>query len=87
MSGPDLHDGATLPLGAAGPDGWETLARAAAAGDTGEEQKILRELLVLMIGGTAYAIPVERVREIVRMRELTPVPRVPAPIRGVLALR
>jgi len=46
-----------------------------------------RELLVLWLDGDPYALPVERVREIVRMRSITPVPRVPAAVRGVISLR
>jgi purine-binding chemotaxis protein CheW len=67
---------------------WESLARRAAGGrERDQTPVVLRELLVFTAGGSAYAIPVERVREIVRMRRLTPVPRVPAVIAGVIALR
>jgi len=67
---------------------WEELARAAAnPGASGEEVELLRELLTFRLADSAYAIPVERVREIVRMRPLTPVPRVPEAILGVIALR
>ena len=41
----------------------------------------------LSLDGSAYAVPVERVREIVRMRSVTPVPRFPADVRGVISLR
>jgi purine-binding chemotaxis protein CheW len=61
--------------------------RAAQRGQTGEDRSAERELLVLWLGADAYALPVERVREIVRMRPITPVPRVPAAVRGVLSLR
>ena len=72
----------------AGGQSWESLARAAAAGsDANEAPRVLRELLVLVLGDSRYSIPVDRVREIVRMRPLTPVPRVPPEIRGVIALR
>lgn len=68
--------------------GFETLARAAASrGDAPEETAAERELLVLWLGDDPYAIPVERVREIVRLRPITPIPRVPAAVRGVLSLR
>lgn len=67
---------------------WESLARNAATGRGKDEAPIvLRELLVFDIAETPYAIPVERVREIVRMRALTPVPRVPDEVIGVIALR
>ena len=67
---------------------WESLARAAASGrDANKAPVILRELLVFLLGDSPYAIPVDHVREIVRMRAVTPVPRVPSEIRGVIALR
>lgn len=76
--------------GASGAD-WEALARGAAAdfGGGGHEDASheLRELLVFGLDGAAYAVPVERVREIVRMRQLTLVPRAPAWLLGVVALR
>lgn len=70
-------------------DRWEALAKAAAARRSGavEEQSALLELLTLQLAGTPYAIPVVRVREIVRMRSVTPVPRVPSEILGVISLR
>lgn len=67
--------------------GWESLARAAAAPGETETPEILRELLSFRLADSTYAIGVERVREIVRMRPLTPVPRVPAAVIGVIALR
>lgn len=76
-----------------GPQGWESLARGAAShlqglgGAQGDGAEILRELLVFGLDGAAYAVPVERVREIVRMKALTRIPRVPAWVLGVVALR
>lgn len=67
---------------------WERLARNAA--ERGEEQTeadMLRELLVFDLAGSPYAIPVERVREIVRVRDITPMPRVPDSVLGVVAMR
>lgn len=70
---------------------WERVARAAASsysgGLDGEEMGLRRELLVLGLAGSAYAIPVERIREIVRMRELTKIPRAPDWLLGVVTLR
>jgi purine-binding chemotaxis protein CheW len=66
---------------------WESLARTAALGSDADAPLLLRELLVLLLGESSYAIPVERVREIVRVRILTPMPRVPPEIRGVISLR
>ena len=72
------------------PD-WERVARAAASSYStmmeGEASGLRRELLVLGLAGSAYAIPVERIREIVRMRELTRVPRSPDWLLGVVTLR
>ena len=91
MSDPDA-----LRLGSAAADaatrgelGWDTLARAASAArvDRGHEPEVLRELLVFQLDDSPYAIPVERVREIVRVRRMTPVPHLPAAIPGVIALR
>jgi purine-binding chemotaxis protein CheW len=66
---------------------WDALARTAAAPAGDEETALLRELLCFELDGTPYAVPVERVREIVRMRAITPVPRVPESVCGVIALR
>jgi purine-binding chemotaxis protein CheW len=67
---------------------FERLARAAGAGGgAAEETAPERELLVLWLGDDPYALPVERVREIVRLRPITPMPRVPEAVRGVLSLR
>jgi purine-binding chemotaxis protein CheW len=68
--------------------GWDRLAREAAThrgADAGVE--LFRQLLTFEIDATPYALPVERVREIVRMRTVTPVPRVPEAVRGVISLR
>jgi purine-binding chemotaxis protein CheW len=67
--------------------GWEALARSAAAPGEEAESDLLRELLSFVLGDAIYAIPVERVREIVRIRTITPMPRVPACVLGVIALR
>jgi purine-binding chemotaxis protein CheW len=66
---------------------WDALARTAAAPAGDEEPELLRELLCFELDGAPYAVPVERVREIVRMRAITPVPRVPDSVCGVIALR
>jgi purine-binding chemotaxis protein CheW len=66
---------------------WDVLARAAAARDAGVEPRAQRELLVFLLAGSAYALPIERVREIVRLRALTPMPHVPGDVLGVLSLR
>jgi purine-binding chemotaxis protein CheW len=67
---------------------WDALARAAAdRGDLSESLDEIHQLLSFEIAGSPYAVPVERVREIVRMRPVTPIPRAPEEVRGVISLR
>lgn len=67
---------------------WDGLAREAARRrDSGSKPVELLQLLSFEIGGAPYALPVERVREIVRIRPITPVPRMPEDVRGVISLR
>lgn len=69
---------------------WEDIARSAGTqhgGDGTDGAEMLRELLSFELAGSPYAIPVERVREIVRVREMTRVPRVPEWVRGIVTLR
>jgi purine-binding chemotaxis protein CheW len=67
---------------------WDDLARAAAdRGDSAESLDEIHQLLSFEIAGAPYAVPVERVREIVRMRPVTPVPRSSEEVRGVVSLR
>ncbi len=68
---------------------WETLARTASLTSLGAEEETLlvRELLSFRLDGSPYALPVERVREIVRLREITEIPGVPPWVLGVVALR
>ena len=67
---------------------WQGFARKAShayiAGTPVEER---RELLVVQLAAGDYAIPVERVREIVRLVKITRVPRTPDWLVGVVALR
>jgi purine-binding chemotaxis protein CheW len=65
---------------------WEELARDANQPAEAEPEDFL-QLLTLELAGDLYAVPVESVREIVRIRPITPVPRVSADVRGVIALR
>ena len=68
--------------------GWDTLARAAArAREVREESALVRELLRVEVGTEPYAVPIERVREIVRLSPITKVPRAPALVLGVISLR
>ena len=67
---------------------WDALAREAAQRrDFGSESVELLQLLTFELAGAPYALPVECVREIVRIRPITPVPRVPEDVRGVISLR
>ncbi len=69
------------------PD-WDDLARAASnRGESSESLDEVHQLLAFELAGSPYAVPVERVREIVRMRPVTPVPRTPEDVRGVISLR
>ncbi len=68
-------------------DAWDALARAASGTATHEESNLVRELLCFTVGGDPYCVPVERTREIVRMRVITDMPRVPPEILGVITLR
>jgi len=67
--------------------GWDSLARAAFDHQVDEEASSVREFLAFTLDGDPYAIPVEWAREIVRLRAITPMPRVPPEIRGVISLR
>jgi chemotaxis signal transduction protein len=66
---------------------WTELARTAAlrAEEIAPDEQ--RQLLAIEVAGGAYALPVECVREIVRLRSTTPIPRAPADVRGVISLR
>jgi purine-binding chemotaxis protein CheW len=80
------------PVSASAVPDWETVARGASGAfgtaNSGEEgAELLRELLVFGLDESAYAVSVERVREIIRMKPLTRVPRVPGWLLGVVALR
>jgi purine-binding chemotaxis protein CheW len=67
---------------------WQELARRAAERRSGDADAVaLRRLLCFALEGSPYAVPVERVREIVRVRPIIPVPRLPAFVRGVISLR
>ena len=67
-------------------EGWAELASAAAQERSGEAAQLLCELLTVVAEDT-YALPVERVREIVRVGPITPMPRVPRAVLGLVALR
>jgi purine-binding chemotaxis protein CheW len=67
---------------------WDELARQAAHESQADPGSgALRQLLAFTVAESAYAVSVESVREIVRMRPITPIPRVSADVRGVISLR
>ena len=50
-------------------------------------QNLAGKYLTFMLGSESYAIPVLKVREIIRLTSITTVPQMPAYIRGVINLR
>jgi len=68
-------------------EAWSELARNAARRGEEEASEELRQLLSFDVAGGSYALPVECVREIVRLRPITPIPRAPADVQGVISLR
>jgi len=84
------RDGASTDVGAIGST-WQEVARDAAGafGSLGgsDDLERVRELLVFSLDGSAYAVDVARVREIIRMKSLTRVPRAPGWLLGVVSLR
>ena len=66
---------------------WAELARSAARGAEQGAAEDVRQLLIFQVADASYALPVECVREIVRQRPTTPIPRAPADVRGVISLR
>lgn len=52
-----------------------------------EEEEAVEAYASFHLSGTAFAVPVGAIREIDRVTEITPVPNVPAFIRGVINLR
>jgi purine-binding chemotaxis protein CheW len=66
---------------------WDELARSAAEPAEEAVNEELQQLLTLRVAGSLYAVPVDRVREIVRIRPITPIPRVREDVRGVISLR
>jgi purine-binding chemotaxis protein CheW len=72
----------------AAPRAWVDLARHAARPEARDQGLVhAQRLLVFELDGAPYALPIERVREIVRRRPITPVPRLPAEVLGVISLR
>ena len=67
---------------------WDEIARAAATRRAAPAAaEVLRQFLCVRVAGAPYAVPVENVREIVRVRPITPIPRTVSCVRGVISLR
>ncbi len=67
---------------------WDEIACAAAARrEAPALAEARRQLLCVRVDGSPYALPVENVREIVRVRPITPIPRTAREVRGVISLR
>jgi len=66
---------------------WDVLARAAGLNASEDAPTTIRKFVAFRLEGDPYAVPIERVREIVRIRSITAVPRVPREVRGVISLR
>jgi purine-binding chemotaxis protein CheW len=49
--------------------------------------KAAGKYLTFIMGGNAYGIPILKVREIIRLIDITPIPRMPEYVRGVINLR
>jgi purine-binding chemotaxis protein CheW len=74
--------------GAAPGGSWDEIAREAATRRAAPvAAEILRQLLCVRVESSPYAVPVENVREIVRVRPITPIPRTARCVRGVISLR
>jgi len=49
--------------------------------------KAAGKYLTFVLGGSAFGIPILKVREIIRLLDITPIPRMPDYVRGVINLR
>jgi purine-binding chemotaxis protein CheW len=67
---------------------WDEIAREAATRRVAPvAAEVLRQLLCVRVEGAPYAVPIENVREIVRVRTITAIPRTASCVRGVISLR
>ena len=64
-----------------------TLENERAAGEATTMTALAGKYLTFALGGESYAIPVLKVREIIRLTSITAVPQMPDYIRGVINLR
>jgi len=73
-------------VSAASGSGWQALARGAAL-RAAEPAGLAREFLCFELAGAPYALPVGELREIARLRALTPLPRAALDVLGIASLR
>src|ERR1700683_997510 len=55
--------------------------------ETPASAKAAGKYLTFILGTCAYGIPILKVREIIRLIDITPIPRMPDYVRGVINLR
>jgi len=55
--------------------------------DDAAKTRAAGKYLTFVLGGAGYGIPILKVREIIRLLEITPIPRMPDYVRGVINLR
>ncbi len=85
--------GATGGRGGQAPLSWEAIVAGAMPLAEGVPRDSSRgpgfelRVLTFMLGSEEYAVDILRIREIIRMRPITAVPRAPAFVPGVLSLR
>ncbi len=65
----------------------DLLQLAAAARDQPATESIGTSLLLFVLAGESYGFPLDRVREVVKLAPIAPVPFIPAHILGVINLR
>jgi purine-binding chemotaxis protein CheW len=54
---------------------------------TNTPNKAAGKYLTFVLGGGAFGVPILKVREIIRLLDITPIPRMPDYVRGVINLR
>ncbi len=82
-----VADRSALTSGSPEPEEGRQAEEADAPDDRQEEQSPEIDLLSFRLGGEAYAVMVKDVREVLKIRSLTPVPNAPPYILGVTTLR
>ena len=68
-------------------DFQNVITQAASERGKGQKAETLVQLVVFELDNEEYAVPIEDLREIIRIPEIAPVPNAPEFIRGILNLR